>query len=295
MKISELIPSFQQSLLFEKNLTVSYVKDLVNIALLLEYKSEISNIKYYTAEKISAFLYQMRIERMWSVKTLRNYRQSLKTFFDFAKRKGYVKTNPVESIEKPKLPKTLPRCLSQKQVRRLISETHIYPFRTQIEHQRNIAIIFTFLYTGIRLSELLNLKVNQVNFDELYIFISKGKGAKDRYVPLHPRLLPILQSYLRLKVKKSIPSVFFFSSYRSKKPLTKKNIYAIFKKLSIASDVYITPHMLRHTMAKLSLEANLNPYKLKEILGHSNIATTQIYMSVSTENIKKSFNVLELL
>ena len=164
-----------------------------------------------------------------------------------------------------------------------------------IEHQRNVAIIFTFLYTGIRLSELQNLKTYEVNFNECSIFIHKGKGAKDRYVPIHPKLFSILNSYLRTRNQKLAASKYFFTSYRTEKRLTKKNIYTIFKKLSIACDIHITPHMLRHTMAKLSLEANLNAYKLKEILGHSNIATTQIYMSVSTENIRKSFNVLELL
>lgn len=295
MKISELIPSFQQSLLFERNLTANYVKDIIYVALLLEKKTDGKHLKSYTTEKVANFLFQMKSERLWSAKTLRNYRQSLKTFFDFARRKGYIRTNPIEGIEKPKLPKGLPRCLTEKQVNRLISEVHCHSWNTLIEHQRNVAIVFTFLYTGIRLSELQNLKVYEVNFDEYSIFIHKGKGAKDRYVPMHPKLFPLLKSYLKTRNQKLPASKHFFTSYRSEKQLTKKNIYAVFKKLSIACEIHITPHMLRHTMAKLSLEANLNPYKLKEILGHSNIATTQIYMSVSTKNIRKSFNVLELL
>lgn len=295
MKISDLISGFRQSLLFEKNLSPNYVKDLIYVALLLEEKSDAFSLKQYNTEKVSAFLCQLRRERNWSAKTLRNYRQSLKTFFEFAKRKGYIKKNPVDGIEKPKLPQRLPRCLSRKQVSRFISETHIYPWKYPLENRRNVAIIYTFLYTGIRLSELLNLKSYEVNFDESYIFINKGKGSKDRYVPIHPKLLSILKSYISLRANELPKSKYFFTSYRSEKALRKKNIYSIFKKLSIASNFHITPHMLRHTMAKLSLESNLNPYKLKEILGHSNIATTQIYMSVSTENIRKSFNALELL
>lgn len=295
MQLLDLIFPFQQSLLFEKKLSASYVKDIVYVVKLLEKHSNCHTIKNYNTEKISHFLYQMSRQRLWSAKTLRNYRQSLKTFFDFAKRKGYIKANPVDKIEKPKLPKRLPRCLSQKQVRRLVSELHSYAWKYPLEHSRNKAILFTFIYTGIRLSELLHIKNHQVDFDELFIFIDKGKGAKDRYVPLHPKLVPILKSYIKQRNKKLARSNYFFTSYRSQKPLTKKNMYTIFKKLSKESDFHITPHMLRHTMAKLALEANLNPYKLKEILGHSNIATTQIYMSVSTQNIRKSFNGLELL
>jgi len=266
MKISDLIFSFQQSLLIEKNLSASYVKDIIYVALLLERSSESTSIKGYNTEKVSAFLCQMRKERIWSAKTLLNYRQSLKTFFEFAKKKGYIKINPINGIEKPRLPKRLPRCLTKKQVKRLVSEVHIQSWRTFIEHQRNVALIYTFLYTGVRLSELLNLKVHEVNFEEFSIFVNKGKGGKDRYVPLHPKLSPILKNYIKSKRRKALVSNYLFSSHRSEKSLTKKNIYAIFKKLSIACDFHITPHMLRHTMAKLSLESDLNIFKLKQIL-----------------------------
>ena len=295
MRILEVIPSFQRYLIFEKHLTPKYVKGVIQTLELLEKKTDCLSIKQYNTDIISSFLYQMREERLWSAKTLRNYRQNLKSFFDFAKRKSYIKNNPVDLIEKPRLPQRLPRCLTKRQVSRLVSEVHYFQWRHPLEHHRNIAIFYTFLFTGIRLSELLHLKKHEVNFEELSIFINKGKGNKDRYVPIHPKLLPILKYYLKKRNDKLKRSQYFFTSFRSAKPLTNKNMYVIFKKLSKVCDFKIRPHLLRHTMAKLSLEADLNPYKLKEILGHSNIATTQIYMSVSTENIRKSFSTLELL
>jgi site-specific recombinase XerD len=295
MRIPEVIPHFKRYLIFEKNVTPKYVKGIIQTLELLEKETNCTQIKQYTTDVISSFLCGMRAQRLWSPKTFRNYRQNLKSFFDFAKRKSYISLNPVDIIEKPRLPQRLPRCLSKQQVSRLISELHCYQWKHPLEYHRNSVIIYMFLYTGLRLNELLQLKTHEVNFEELSIFVNKGKGNKDRYVPIHPKLLYKLKGYLKKRNKKLKPSPYFFSSYRSEKPLTNKNLDAVFKKLSDESGFHITPHMLRHTMAKLSLEANLNAYKLKEILGHSNIATTQIYMSVSTENIRKSFNTLELL
>ena len=295
MRINEVIPHFKRFLIFEKNLTAKYAKGVVQTLELLDREADCSIIKSYTTDVIASFLWKMKEERLWSPKTLRNYRQNLKSFFDYAKRRQYIKNNPVDAIEKPKLPQHLPRCLSKQQVSRFISEIHFYQWRHPLEYHRNIAILYMFLYTGLRLNELLQLKSHEVNFEELSIFVNKGKGNKDRYVPIHPKLLSVLKRYCKKRSQKLKPSSYFFTSYRSEKPLTNKNLYTVFKKLSNVCGFHITPHMLRHTMAKLSLEANLNPYKLKEILGHSNIATTHIYMSVSTENIRKSFNTLELL
>lgn len=295
MFIQDLIPGFQRSLLFEKNLTPGYVEGVQTTVRLLHEQYPTLTLSRYKSEHIRDFLYQMQKDRLWSPKTIRNYRQNLKTFFDFAVKRQHLKKNPVEGVEKPKLPKRLPRCLSKKETQRLISEVHCYPWTYPLEHYRNTAIIYTFLFTGIRLSELLNLQTHHVSFEEGHCFIHKGKGRKDRYVPIHPSLRPVLKCYQNKRAEKLKPSNCYFTSIRSEKPLTKKNLYTIFQKLSRQCQFKITPHMLRHTMAKMSLEADLNPFKLKEILGHSNITTTQIYMSVSTENIKKSFGRLDLL
>jgi len=295
MQLSEFFPAFKRFALYEKNLTKNYIKSIIRVVSLLEREADFLPIKKYNTE-IIAHILQSRCERCsWSAKTMKNYRQCLATFFDFLVKKGYYKVNPIDGIAKPRLPKSLPRCLTNLQVQKLKQELNTYPCGTPLEHWRNTAIILTFLYTGIRLSELLKLKRNEVNFEEKSIYIHRGKGAKDRMIPIHPKLVPYLEFYLTKRDQKLPVSGYFFTSFRSGKPLAIKNLYAVFKKLSCQCGFKITPHMLRHTMAKLSLEANLNPFTLKEILGHSNIATTQIYMSVSTESIKRSYNKLDLL
>ncbi len=295
MLIQDLIPGFQRYLLFEKNLSPSYVKGVLDTVRLLFRYDESLRVSQCTTDHIRSFLYQMREDRLWSPKTLRNYRNNLKIYFQFALRKQHIRKNPVDEIGVPKLSKSLPRCLTKSQTEVLISEVHCYPWKYRLEGYRNVAIFYTFLFAGLRLSELLNLQMHQVNFEEAHFFIENGKGRKDRYVPIHPSLVPVLKCYQSKRAEKLASSPYFFTSIRSSKPLTKKNIYAIFQKLSLKCGFKIRPHLLRHTMAKLSLEADLNPYKLKEILGHSNIATTQIYMSVSTQNIRQSFSKIKLL
>lgn len=262
---------------------------------LLEDQTACNDLKGYNTHTIAHFLQTMTEERLWSPRTFRNYRQNLKAFFDFLVRQGYFKTNPVDAITKPRLPDSLPRCLAKRQVHKLIAEIHSFSWTYPLEHWRNMAIIFTFLYSGIRMSELLNLKNHDIDFEQGEFYVRQGKGRKDRLVPLHRKLIPILKFYLNKRNERLPVSSYLFTSVRSTKPLTPKNLYAIFKKLSAKCGFKITPHMLRHTFAKLSLENNLNPYTLKTILGHSHISTTEIYMSISTENIKHSFNKTDLL
>ena len=177
----DVVPVFKRFALYEKNLTPPYIKGVLRTVSLLELQTNNLTIEQCNTEVIASFLHEMREERLWSAKTLRNYRQNLSTYFDFLVTKNYLKTNPVNDIAKPKLPKRLPRCLTKTQIKTLISEVQTYRWSTSLEQWRNPAIIFTFFYTGIRMSELLNLKTSHIHFAERHIFIENGKGKKDRY------------------------------------------------------------------------------------------------------------------
>jgi len=293
MKILLVLPSFKRFALHEKGMMPKTIREI--LAIVSSLSDELSNptLKSVSTAKIREFLYQRKQDRMWSNKTFRNKRQYLKTFFDYCMREDFIKINPVEKIEKPKVPKRLPRCLNKQKLDSLLMHLDCYKWYNVLEEKRNKAIIRTFLFTGIRLNELLKLKTTSVNLAESEMIIFQGKGRKDRIVPIHPYLMPYLKSYHEMKRKK--PTTYFFSSIRSNKPLTENNLYRIVKDLRKVIGFHFAPHMLRHTFGKLSIEANLNPFKLKEIMGHSDIQTTQIYISVSHQNIKESFQKLELI
>jgi site-specific recombinase XerD len=293
MKILFVIPLFKRFALHEKGMRPKTIKEVIAIVKALSDKYSNPTVKSITTAQIRAFMYERKQERMWMNKTFRNYRQYLKTFFDFCVREQYISSNPVGKIEKPKLPKRIPRCLDKKQIDKLLLHLDCHSWYNNLEEKRNKAIIRTFLFTGMRLSELLKLKTSSVNFEESEIIIFQGKGSKDRIIPIHPNLLPYLKQYQGLK--KNISSEYFFTSIRSEKPLTPNNLYRIIKKLREKIQFHFTPHQLRHTFGRLSIEANLNPFKLQKIMGHSSIETTQIYVYVSDDNLKESFQKTFLL
>lgn len=291
MQLSDSYNSFRRFALYEKGLRPRTIREILGIVSKLEHWSGNKIIKSISTTEIRSFLYEQKHYRSWSKKTFCNTRQYLKTFFDFCMAMEYRTDNPVIKIEKPKLPKTLPRCISKAHVQTLLLHLDTIPWHNELSAMRNKAIIRTFLFSGIRLSELLNLQSNHVDLLEETLLVKKGKGEKDRLVPIHPELLP----YLKIYSKKKQSTQYYFSSIRSDSRLTQKNLYAIFKRLQKVSGVYVRPHMLRHTFGKLSIEANLNPFTLKSILGHADINTTQIYVSLSGENIKTSFQRTHLL
>lgn len=288
MKVSDLLPQFKRFALAEKGIKPKTTKEILSIVNLLTESIDNRPLRSIDTNTIREFLYQRKGEKLWSESTFINKRQYLKTFFDFCISYGYLESNPVTKINKPRLPKRLPRSLSKQQVNELLAYTDSILWSSRQEALRNRAIIRTFLYTGIRLSELLNLKVFQVNIEERQLYISQGKGRKDRMVPIHLDLLPFLKAYLRTKK----PSLYAFTSLRSECPLTTKNLYRIINKIKKVSRIYFSPHMLRHTMAKNCIESNINPFALQAILGHSSISTTQIYVAMSQASIKQQFEQL---
>lgn len=247
-----------------------------------------------TTGAIRSYLYHGRLELGWSARTFVLHWHYLKLYFDWCIKAGYVKENPVLSIDKPRLPQHLPRCLCQADAQKVLYSSSTALARTELLRTRREAIVSTFLMTGIRRAELLHLRTGDVDLTCGAIFVRSGKGRKDRTVPVYPRLLPVLRRYLSEKKKAGTTSEWFFSSIKSDKQLTEKNLYAILKQVELDAQVKFSPHMLRHTLGRELVEADFNVYKLKEILGHANVATTQIYVALSQKNIKESLEQADI-
>jgi len=295
MNVSDLKRQYKQYCLIERGMTAKNHQSIIRIINMLTNFAQTETINKLNEGIIREFLVENSREKGWSPKTFRTYLQNLSSFFSWCLRKGIICKNPTLKIDKPKLPKKLPRCLTKSQAMKVLAHVSFYPWHHQLEQYRNEAILYTFTYTGIRLQELLKLQMVDVDLDNAEIRIVQGKGRKDRIVPVHPRLSIVFRKYLKEKKRSGKCSTWFFTGVHSNKRLYEKNVREICNKISKVSEIKFTPHMLRHTFARLSIDANLNLYKLKEILGHSNICTTQIYLSVSNESMKKSFNKLQLI
>ena len=156
-------------------------------------------------------------------------------------------------------------------------------------------MLYFFVYTGLRLQELLNLEKPDVNLASREILVRQGKGQKDRVVPIHPRLAPVLNNYLADCKNRKRHSRYFFTGAQSDNPMSGKDVRSMCKKLSRDTELYFTPHMLRHTFGRLMVEADVDVFKIKEIMGHSSITTTMTYLSVSSENLKSALANVDLL
>lgn len=295
MKLNDLKLQFRNYYLDERGLTAkSYRAIISHMEQLLKF-SQTQNIRNINDSVVREFLSTTKEARAWSPKTIRTYLQSIRTFFKWCQIRGFVKDNPTRGIGNPKLPKRLPRCLTKEQAQTIVANANSYHWISEFAKTRNTTILYMFLYTGIRLNELLKLQFGNVDLIDNEILVREGKGRKDRIIPIHPTLNRLLRIYFMQRKLKKKQSKWFFTGINSDKRLYEKNIHEICSKVSISSGVKFTPHMLRHTFARLACDENINLFKLKEILGHSAISTTQIYLSVSKKGVKESVNNLEIL
>ena len=295
MKFNDTQQMFLDHCLIEKNMTPRNYRSIVrHMERLLEYL-DTENIRKVNEETIREYLSVASKKGAWSPKTYRTHLQSFSTYFKWCQKRGFVKKNPAEKIEKPKLPHRLPRCLTKTEIQTVFEFAIQYKWLYRFERTRNLAILHTFLYTGMRLNELLHLRIIDVNIDSQEIYIHTAKGGKNRIVPIHHQLSSVLRGYIYERNNREVESKWFFTGIHSDKRLYEKNVLEICRKISIKSGIKFTPHMLRHTFARLVCDADMNLFKLKEILGHSNVSTTQIYLSVSREGIKRSLGSITFL
>ncbi len=184
-----------------------------------------------------------------------------------------LKRSIFKEIEVPRKEKKLPNVLSKEEIKSLIENS---------ETSKSKLIISMLYSTGLRVSELVNLKREDINLNEKIGWVRKGKGKKDRIFILPDKLIEQLRPFM---LKHSNYNYLF----SKEKPLTTRNIQKIVKYASFKSEFNkkITPHTLRHSFATHLLESGTDIRYIQELLGHSNLSTTQIYTHVSTEELKK--------
>lgn len=200
-----------------------------------------------------------------SVSTLNTAYSALKYYFE-----GVLKRKFFVSLPRAKKSKKLPMVLSKKEILRMIEQTKNPKHRTMIE----------LLYgTGMRVSELVRLKMFNIDFDRNLILIKQAKGDKDRIVPLPKKLRPIL--VLQKNLKKSVD--FLFTNYSGGR-LCEASVQKVVNNSAVRSGIQkkVSPHTLRHTFATHLLEAGTDIRYIQSLLGHANISTTQIYTKVAS-------------
>jgi len=248
--------------------------------------ANVKKIEQVTIDNIRQLFFHGRTHRQWNTNTFITFHKSLVVFFRWCVQNKYLLSNPMDEIELPKLEKRLPPKLTKQEALRLLEIVYNYPYENIFLRYRNHAIFSTFIFAGLRKKELLQLRLADVDLENLTIFVNQGKGSKDRIIPISFTLAQSLKRYLdeRKKQNKTCPE--FFTSLIRNVGFREIGIKRLVAKIRDASKIKFTIHKLRHTFATLMLEGGCDIYSLSKMMGHSDIKTTTIYLSASAEHLR---------
>ncbi len=295
------IDSFKKYLLVERSyspLTAKeYENDLMQLYryLLDEFNfNENLKINEVTRFEVSEFLSDMVLIKDNAPVTRNRKLFSIRSFYKFLLKNNYIKSDPTRSIESSKTKKrSEPIYLKLEQAKKYINTIKEY---NSINKNRDLAIVKLFLYAGLRISELVNLNINDIDFNDNSIKFF-GKGNKQRYVPLHHDVIRAIKDYTperkEIEFKNSDAEKALFISRHGNR-ISHRCIQLFVKKYAKMSGLKnankITPHKLRHTFASILYKKTKDIRVLQDLLGHSNISTTQIYTHTDTSQRKEAID-----
>ena len=212
---------------------------------------------------------------------------SLKTYFNFCEREEFISFNPVVKIKSLKDEKKLPVIVSQLSLQKLFESNNV--FKNNFVGLRDRFIIDFLYQTGVRLSELINLKISDLNIVNKQVIIS-GKRNKQRLLPLTDSIIVLFEEYKVFRQELHPNSSFLFITEKGKKTYPKMIYRIVNHYLSLVSSVSKTsPHVLRHAFATHLLNNGADLNAIKELLGHSSLLSTQVYTHVSSDKIKNVY------
>lgn len=265
---------------YSPNTLVSYTHDLREFYSFLE-SGELTRLE---KGRLRAYLAELS-SKGYSKRTVSRRLATLRTFFRFLVREGHLQKNPLAALKNPKQEKKLPMVLEENEVRALLEAPE-----DDLAGRRDKAILETLYSTGMRVSELVGLDRDKVDFigGVCRVF---GKGSKERLCPIGDRALRSIRHYLDLR-KKVTKAVFLnHSPHDEGSRLTARSVHRTVNKYidRTSRRQKISPHTLRHSFATHLLNRGADLKSVQELLGHENLSTTQIYTHVSTQRLKEAY------
>jgi len=287
--MESFLREYLSSLELERNLSVntikSYQNDLNSLFSFLKEK-KIEDPSDITTQHLASFFKILRRLELSSRSSARYY-SSIKGFFKYLLANGYLEKNPMERLSAPKISKGLPIVLNVNEVENILD----CPDTSTKLGLRDKALIETFYACGLRVSELINLKVGDLFLNDEVIRVF-GKGSKERLVPIGSSAIKWIEEYLNksrpLLVKKTKSENFLFLNHRGTK-LSRMGIWKIVNQNAEAAGIKkeVHPHTFRHSFATHLIEGGADLRAVQEMLGHADISTTQIYTHLDRNYIKQ--------
>ena len=260
-----------------KNTVQSYFSDLQDFLVHVGIDNEV------TEEKIIDYLEVLK-NKDFQVSTIKRKISALKQFFRFLVAEDLIEKNPMTFIRQPKSCRALPKILSEDSVKKLREATSGLPLEEQI---RADLILYLLYGSGLRVSELISLKMN--SFVENKFIRIFGKGRKERIVPITHQVVELLKQWNEVKPF----SAWLFPSKNPEKHITRQRIFQLIKQIATISGIEpskVSPHVLRHAFATHVLDHGADLLSVKKMLGHESISTTEIYTHVSRAKLKEVVN-----
>ncbi len=288
------IKDFSYYLKLEKNLSANSVKAyLADIQNLATYSQGLSPEELILEDferfvtKASEFGFSDKSIDGLSARSQARLISGIKAFYNFLVLEQHLTNNPSELLETPKIPMKLPEVLEPEEVDLLIAQIDL----SSNEGHRNKAIIETLYSCGLRVSELVNLKISGLFFEQHFIKV-EGKGAKQRLVPIGEKAIREISYYIdfyrsRMKINEEYRDILFLN--RRGKQLTRVMIFTIVKRLAAAAEFQkkISPHTFRHSFATALVKGGADLRAVQEMLGHESIVTTEIYTHLDREYLRQ--------
>lgn len=281
-----LLEDFANHLSFErqlaKNTQAAYTSDVEHF---LEYCDAHEVLPQdATPTLIDQYNYQLRVVENLSPASVFRKMEAVKSFYKFLMIEQLIQDDPTRLLKSPKLPASLPEQLTREEMDRLLS----FPAE-KLDEVRTVTIVELLYAAGLRVSELLALRLENINTDEGWI-LAFGKGGKQRFVPIHPACCRRLKEYLALRnahfAGKETDSEVFLNNRGKKLSRVSvwKDLAALGRKANISRPLH--PHLFRHTFASHLLQGGADLRSLQEMLGHANLTTTQIYTHLDVSDLK---------
>lgn len=249
-------------------------------------KNNNKTIDTITRKEIESYLKYLNTEKL-SMSTISHNISTIRSFYKFLAIDKNLKNNPIELIELPKLKKRIPKVLSEEDINKLLTIKCNNNFDI-----RNKAMLELMYSTGVRVSELINISIYDIDLTEDSVRIF-GKGSKERIVPLGDIALESLKDYLKVRkemLKKENNDFLFLNNHGKK--LTRQGFFKIIKNIAKEKNIKteFSPHTLRHSFASHLLKYGADLRSIQELLGHSDLSTTQIYTHIENDTKKEIYH-----